>query len=78
MASNSVPDLSNEGDPADDDPYHRERYQLQADGTFRFDNVDGIQQNEMNGGSWRFRLRVVNENGRELGRSAEAVVDWNH
>lgn len=44
-----------------------------------FEYNDGIEQPEKNGGVWRFRLRIVDRNGRERpGPWQVATVDWNH
>jgi len=43
--------------------------------TFSFN--DGIEQKELNGGSWWFRLKVVGADGKELA-STTVKVDWTH
>ncbi|MBZ5522846.1 MAG: hypothetical protein LAP21_11465 [Acidobacteriia bacterium] len=39
---------------------------------------DGIEQRELNGGSWWFRIRVIDQNGTTLVTSQEQEIDWRH
>ncbi len=75
-ASDFITDRSQEGVAIGD---VRSRYRRDGANGFVFEYRDGIEwPAELNGGSWRFRLRVVNGAGTEVARSAVAVVNWAH
>jgi hypothetical protein len=75
VESDFVVDRSQSGKAIGDDQEH---YQRDEEGRFVFEFTDGIEWPELNGGRWRFRLRVVNGAGTEVACSDVAIVDWNH
>lgn len=76
QASDFITDRSQEGVAIGD---VRSRYRRDGANGFVFEYRDGIEwPTEFNGGSWRFRLRVVNGAGTEVARSAVATVNWTH
>lgn len=76
VASDFVVDKSQSGEAIGDSRTH---YRRDGVNGWVFEFRDGIEWPEdLNGGRWRFRLRVVNGAGTEKARSAEAIVDWNH
>jgi hypothetical protein len=76
QASDFIVDKSQEGVAIGD---VRSRYRRDGVNGFVFEYRDGIEwPADLNGGSWRFRLRVVNGAGTEVARSAVAIVNWNH
>jgi len=71
-----VVDRSQTGEAIGD---HRAHYRRDGVNGRIFEYDDGIEwPDELNGGQWRFRLRVVNGAGTEVASSAVAIVDWNH
>ncbi len=74
-ASDFVVDKSQDGQAIGDNRDHYSRDG--ADGRV-FQYTDGIEWSELNGGAWRFRLRVENGAGSEVARSDEVTVDWRH
>jgi len=75
-ASDFIVDRSQEGEAIGNPRAH---YRRDGANGFVFEFRDGIEwPTELNGGSWRFRLRVVNGAGTEVARSATAIVNWTH
>jgi len=75
-ASDFIVDRSQTGEAIGD---CRRHYRHDGANGWIFEFRDGIEwPEELNGGRWRFRLRVVDAGGTERARSAEAIVDWNH
>jgi len=75
-ASDFIVDRSQEGEAIGESRAH---YRRDGANGFVFEFRDGIEwPTELNGGSWRFRLRVVNGAGTEVARSAVAIVNWTH
>jgi hypothetical protein len=76
VASDFVVDRSQSGEAIGN---CRRHYRRDGANGWVFEFRDGIEwPADLNGGRWRFRLRVVNGAGTEKARSAEAIVDWNH
>jgi hypothetical protein len=76
QASDFVVDKSQEGVAIGD---VRSRYRRDGVNGFVFHFRDGIDWNtELNGGSWRFRVRVVNGAGTQVAISPVATVNWAH
>ncbi|AOX00893.1 hypothetical protein BJP34_16850 [Moorena producens PAL-8-15-08-1] len=74
VASNFVEDLSQTGVRAGD---VKERYTTDKEGYREFNFTDGIQwPGNLTGGSWRFRLRVVDNKNKQVAISEVAVVNW--
>ncbi len=81
VASDWIEDLSPNGLSVGDRnspeaKYFDDQHHVDPNGLI-FSFNDGIEQSELNHGSWWFRLRVVNANGAELASTIKKV-DWNH
>jgi hypothetical protein len=76
VASDFIVDKSQDGKAIGESRAH---YRKDGGNGWVFEFRDGINwPEELNGGAWRFRLRVINGAGTEVAVSPIAVVDWNH
>lgn len=77
VGSDFIVDRSQTGESIGEDIRHYKHDEIT--GLYSFLYNDGIEwPTELNGGCWRFRLRVVNKNGIEVACSEVATIDWNH
>lgn len=77
QASDFIVDRSQEGESIGENRRHYNRDE--SSGLYSFCYNDGIEwPTDLNGGEWRFRLRVVNGAGTQVACSDVAIVDWNH